>query len=166
VWFLNPKLIGSGYGWIFPHQEFTSAGLFYDPQKINARQAKEKLDKILTNYGIDYSGSRFEGAPTNCLFNGFRFGNTFLLGDAAGLVSANTGEGISYALISGEDIARHILNNEYKFDKILEIIKYKKRQERTLKIFNIAYFSWIQTILFKIFIFLLNRPWFQRYYGD
>lgn len=166
VWFLNPKIIGSGYGWIFPHQEFTSAGLFYDPKKINAALAKEKLDKILNDYGMDFSGSKFEGAPTNCLFKGFKFGNIFLSGDAAGLVSANTGEGISYALISGADVARHLLDSRYDFNKIRDILKYKKRQERILKIFNIAYYSWIQTIMFKIFLKLLNKQWFQNYYGD
>jgi len=166
IWILNPELLGSGYGWIFPHEEFTSAGIFYNPRKMTAVHAKEVLDILLMKYKIDFLGARFEGAPTNTFFKGFEFGNIFLIGDAAGLVSANTGEGISYALTSGEDVAKHILNNTYNFDKIRDILKYKNRQERILKIFDIMHFAWIQNLLFHIFIQLLNHEWFQQYYGD
>jgi len=164
VWFFNPKLIKSGYGWIFPHKSFTSAGIFFNPRHISPKKAKDALNKLLDGYGLDYKNAKFEGSPTNCLFEGFQFGNIFLVGDAAGLVSADTGEGIAYALASGYDVAKHILDKSYNFDKIKSILKYKKRQEFFLGVFNKLPF--IQSFMFRIFIFFLKFPRFQNYFGD
>lgn len=166
VWFLNPKLLASGYGWIFPHQEFTSAGVFFNPQIINSEQARNALNKLLDDYGLDYSKATFEGSPTNCLFKDFQFKNIYLVGDAAGLVSADTGEGISYALASGYDVARHILDSSYNFNNIYNILKYKRRQEFFLKIFDKVAVGYVQSLMFKLFIRNLRRPKFQHYFGD
>ena len=166
VWFLNPKLLTSGYGWIFPHKNFTSAGVFFNPKHINSKKAKEVLNKLLDDYGLDYSNSTFEGSPTNCLFKGLQFDNIFLVGDAAGLVSADTGEGISYALASGYDVAKHIIDNNYQFDKVKNILKYKRRQEFFLWIFDRIPISYIQTLMFKLFLKFMRHPKFQHYFGD
>ncbi|MEJ2685188.1 MAG: NAD(P)/FAD-dependent oxidoreductase [Candidatus Sulfobium sp.] len=136
VWFFNPHLLGSGYGWVFPHKTFVSAG-----------------------------AAKLEGAPVNCLYRGVKFNNIFLTGDAAGLASACTGEGMVYALTSGDDVARHILDNTYSFEGIKKMIRYKKRQERILYIFDRL--PRFQSSLFKVFISLLKLPAFQKYYsGD
>ena len=165
VWFLNPRLLGSGYGWVFPHKTFTSAGVFFNPNRISAKRAREALDKLLVDYGLDCREAKLEGAPVNCLYKGVKFNNIFLACDAAGLVSACTGEGIVYALISGEDVARHILDNTYSFDGIKRIIRYKKRQERILFIFDKL--PYLQSPLSRIFISLIKWPVFQKYYnGD
>lgn len=166
VWFLNPKLLTSGYGWIFPHKNFTSAGVFFNPKHIDSKKAKEVLNKLLDDYGLDYSNATFEGSPTNCLFKGFQFNNIFLAGDAAGLVSACTGEGISYALASGFDVAKHIIDNNYQFDNVKNILKYKRRQEFLLWIFDRIPISYIQTLMFKLFVKSMRHPKFQHYFGD
>ena len=166
VWFLNPRLLRSGYGWIFPHKRFTSAGVYFNPKIISSKKARESLYKLLNDYGFDISDAKFECAPINTLFNGFKFGNISLIGDAAGLASANTGEGISYAITSGHDIGKYIINEAYNFDKINEIIKYKKRQEFVLKIFDTVSIPVIQTMMFKIFIRLIKQPKFQKFYGN
>lgn len=164
IWFLNPKLIKSGYGWLFPHKEFTSTGIFYDPQLIDGPQAKNALNYFLDSYQINRQSARFETAPINYLYQGFHFNNIFLIGDAAGLTSKNTGEGIAHALISGEDVAKYLLNNNYNFFNIKKNLKFKKRQEYILAVFN--YLPFMQTFLFKIFITLLRRPFFQKFYGN
>ena len=165
VWFFNPELLGSGYGWIFPHRTFTSAGVFFNPAIFPARKAREALDKLLQGYGLHFRDAKLEGAPVNCLYKGIKFNNIFLTGDAAGLASACTGEGMVYAVASGDDVARHIIDNSYRFDRIRRLLKYKKRQEFILYVFDKL--PRYRTSLFRIFISLLRRPAFQRYYsGD
>lgn len=166
VWFLNPELLKSGYGWIFPHKTYTCAGVFFNPNLVDSIDAKNALNKLLDDYGLDYSKSKFQGSPTNCLYKGIKFNNIFLVGDAAGLVSADTGEGISYALASGYDVAKHILNKDYDFDNIKNIIKYKKRQEMFLRIFDMVKITWMQSLMFKLFVRFLRKPKFQHYFGD
>jgi flavin-dependent dehydrogenase len=165
VWFFNPDLLGSGYGWVFPHKTFTSAGVFFNRDLISAKRARGALDKLLLDYGLDYRAARLEAAPVNCLYKGVKFGNIFLAGDAAGLASACTGEGIVYALTSGEDVARHMLDKTYSFEGIRKMIRYKKRQEFILSMFDGL--PRFQTPLFKIFISLLKWQAFQTFYsGD
>jgi geranylgeranyl reductase len=165
VWIFQPGLLGSGYGWIFPHRAYTSAGVYFNPVRIPARKAREALNELLDDYGIDYRNARFAAAPVNCLYRGIKFGNIFLVGDAAGLVSAGTGEGIAYALTSGEDVARHLLDTAYDFDNIRKILAYKERQEFILSVFDRLPF--LQTFLFRVFGKLIKRPWFQKFYsGD
>lgn len=165
VWFFSPDLLGSGYGWIFPHKNFTSAGVFFNPDLISAKRAREALDKLLLDYGLDFRAAKLEGASVNCLYRGVEFNNIFLAGDAAGLPSACTGEGIVYAIVSGDDVARHIIDSTYCFDGIKQLLRYKRRQEAVLYIFDKL--SRYQSYLFRIFISLLKRPAFQKFYsGD
>lgn len=161
VWFFDPRLLGSGYGWIFPHKSFISAGVFFNPNLVPAIRAREALDALLSDYGLDRGAAKLEGAPVNSLYRGVKFNNIFLAGDAAGLASACTGEGISYAITSGDDIARHLLDNEYSFEGIKKMIRYKKRQERILSIFDRLPDH--QSHLFRAFIEFLKRPAFQKY---
>jgi geranylgeranyl reductase len=166
VWFLNPKDLKSGYGWIFPHKDFTSAGVFYNPNYLTINKAKTILNKTLAQYGLYYKISKFEGAPVNCQYDGLKFDNIYLAGDAAGLASGNTGEGISFALASGSDIAKNIIDSDYNFENIYNLLKYKKRQELSVKIFDNMPSSKVQTMMFKLFIKLLQYPKFQIYYGN
>ncbi|MDH4232906.1 MAG: NAD(P)/FAD-dependent oxidoreductase, partial [Nitrospirota bacterium] len=50
VWILHPEQLGSGYGWIFPHRTFTSAGVYFDPARIPAKKAREALNRLLDEY--------------------------------------------------------------------------------------------------------------------
>jgi geranylgeranyl reductase family protein len=163
VWIFHPGLLGSGYGWIFPHRSYTSAGVYFNPNRISPQKAREALNELLDDYGIDYRNARFAAAPVNCLYRGIKFGNIFLVGDAAGLVSAGTGEGIAYALTSGEDVARHLLDTDYDFDNIRKILTYKKRQEFILSVFDRL--PILQTFLFRVFGKLIKKPRFQKFYG-
>jgi len=55
------------------------------------------------------------------------------VGDAAGLASGFSGEGIHFALLSGEDVAKQIINPKYKSPKIKEILKIKENHEKYVK---------------------------------
>lgn len=164
VWYVNPKELKSGYIWIFPHQKFTNIGVYYNPDKVSVKNAKKALEDFLKSNKHDFSKSKFEASPINYSYHGCIFDNIFLVGDAAGLVSKTTGEGISFALTSGKEIAKRILNPAYEMDELDRILTFKKRQERMLKVFDLLPF--MQTILFKIFLNLMKKKWFQIYFGN
>lgn len=109
-WHLDPAQFGSGYAWIFPHGERCSLGVYGDAGNLAPAMLKRRL--------LDWAGQqRFRVDPqairaglVNYDYQGVRFGRTWLVGEAAGLVSGLTGEGIYPALVSGQAVARMILD--------------------------------------------------------
>jgi geranylgeranyl reductase len=162
-WFVEPRQLRSGYVWIFPHRNFTSAGAYFNPKLVTFAKAKAFLKSILDQYGFDYSEAKFETAPINCLYSGIKFRHIFLAGEAAGLVSAASGEGIAYALASGGDVGRHIVNPTYHFKKTYRLLRYKHRQEAVLKVLDCAPLL-LQDVICMIFMRLLMVPKFRNYF--
>ena len=119
--FLDSKRFSIWYSWILPRKDCTSVGFGCYPKLMPMNIARENFEKWAGENKIDISKSKFEAFPINCDYRGFHFGNVFLIGDAAGLVSTYTGEGIYQALASGEEVANIILNPEHKQKKIKEI---------------------------------------------
>ena len=116
--FLNSRLFGAWYAWIFPYKNSASIGYGCFPMVISPKKAKENFFRWAKSQKIDLSQGEYQVAIINCDYRGYKFGNVFLAGDAAGLVSGLTGEGIHQALISGEEIAKLILNPSYKCEGI------------------------------------------------
>jgi len=112
--FLDSKLFGAWYSWIFPHNDITSIGYGCFPWLMSMEKARKNFLKWIADEKIDLSQAKFEAHPINCDYRGFHFKNIFLVGDAAGLTSGFTGEGIYQALISGEDVARLIIDPRHK----------------------------------------------------
>jgi len=88
--YFDYKKFGPWYGWIAPHKRITSIGTGGDPKSININRMKMNLEKWCIQNGHDISKARFESAPISNDYKGFRFGNRFLVGDAAGLASGFT----------------------------------------------------------------------------
>ena len=63
-----------------------------------------------------------EAALINFDYRGWKFNNIFLVGDAAGLASPLTGEGIYPAVISGQAVAGAILGNDQARDKLQRLL--------------------------------------------
>jgi len=63
-------------------------------------------------------------------YQGWRFGSSFLIGDAAGLASGLTGEGIYPAIISGEETARAIIYPDHSTDVMKNLIRRHRRHSR------------------------------------
>ncbi len=160
-WFLNPKHLHSGYGWVFPHKKYTSAGVFFNPKFLKVDKAKEVLNKFLDDCGIDYKNATYEGGPANCLYKGIEFGNIFLAGDAAGLASAATGEGISFALTSGKEVAKKIINPNHKTLELDKILKIKQKGDKRLDFMDRVHL--FQNILLRIYLNLLKSSKFQSW---
>jgi len=121
------------YGWIFPHRDFTSIGMGGKTGK--GALMRRSLDKLCDRLSVERT--RFEAARINIDYKGFVFRNRFLTGDAAGFASGLTGEGIYQAILSGDDIAKGILNKEYRYPGIKHILKLKNRQENILRILSL-----------------------------
>ena len=109
-WHLHPRLFASGYGWIFPHAETTSVGAFTDGSLISGKHLRQNLHIWAAAQGIELGGTSIQAGWVNYEYRGLCFGRRWLVGDAAGLSSALTGEGIYPAILSGQAVAAMILS--------------------------------------------------------
>lgn len=164
LWFADFKKLPLAYIWVFPHQSFTNIGILFNPKRIKSIQAKQALIKFLKKHHYPYHENEFKGAPISNCYQGCIFDNIYLVGDAAGLTSKATGEGIAFALTSGKEIAKKILDPNHHMIELEKIIAIKKRQERMAKLLHI--FPFLKVGLIKIFVQLVKYRWFQRYFGN
>jgi len=159
--FLDSKLFNSWYAWIFPHKDHISIGTGYFPKISSGRKTRKNFEIWLKRKGIDVSRGRFEACPLNCDYRGYKFDNVFLVGDAAGLVSGFTGEGIYQAVISGEVVAQKIINPSYRDTAIRNILR-----ERNLHHFMLAVvflFGPLRNIIFSFIIFAVKSKLIARF---
>ncbi len=113
-----PKTLG--YFWIFPKGNHLNVGIGGD---LNGKRLRELFELLLTKHGLDlceltetyrsahlipihYSGI----SPWNDKHN------IILCGDAAGFVNPLTGEGLYFALKSGQEAGEVICKKRYLFD--------------------------------------------------
>jgi len=113
-WHLNSRFFGNGYGWIFPHGDTVSIGAYADKKAMSARLLKKGLLTWAESIGFSLAQEEARAEYINYDYQGWRFGRIFLVGDAAGLASGLTGEGIYPAILSGEETARTIIDPNYK----------------------------------------------------
>lgn len=121
-WHLDECLFGNGYAWVFPHKTTTSVGAFISKNSISADGLKKNLHLWCKNRGINLGNSKLTAALINYDHRGYIFGNLFLAGDAAGLASPLTGEGIYPGIISGEEVAKTILDKNHDQTIIKRIV--------------------------------------------
>ena len=76
--------------------------------RILAPRVREWVRKEFNLTPMTLRSEAFRG---NADYRGWKFGNVFLVGDAAGLLNPVTTEGIYYAVKSGEGVAKHILGD-------------------------------------------------------
>jgi len=132
--FLDSNVFHAWYGWIFPHKDFVSVGCGANPKTFPLKQLRANFERWLKDMRIDVSKGRYEAHSINYDYRGYKFDNIFLAGDAAGLTSGLTGEGIYPALISGEEIAKSILDGNYVSREIEKLVSLKKTQEYILSL--------------------------------
>ncbi len=150
---LNSGFFQSGYAWVFPHKDYFSVGCGVDPGFFPVQKLKKGFEIWLKQNNFDLSKAKYESFPISYDCRGFAFGNIFLAGEAAGLASGLTGEGIYQALVSGEEIARMIMDKDYVSIPMKKIIKYNKIQLRILQLFRIAgpFRDMLYNLLIKLF---------------
>jgi len=128
-------LIEWGYGWCFPNRESLNIGIGCRLDKARGLRAKweQFLSKIAADKDIkikitNKTSARVPlgGSPSRIIGR-----RTMLIGDAAGLVSAISGEGISYAIESGilaADIAAEAIHDKSP----VHIVEYDRRMKKQL----------------------------------
>ena len=118
--FFTPKYFSAWYSWIFPHKGYVSIGCGCTPGILPLKKLHRNFHSWLEKNKIDVSEGKYEVFPMNYDYHGTRFGDIFLAGDAAGLLSVFTGEGIYQALVSGEEVAKAILDPNTNREKCQE----------------------------------------------
>ncbi|MFZ5771624.1 MAG: NAD(P)/FAD-dependent oxidoreductase [Thermodesulfobacteriota bacterium] len=134
VWHLDPDRFATGYAWIFPHRNLASVGAYVNRADMPPRLLQQKLHHWMAEHGMNMAGLKAEAATINFDFRGFHFGNRFLVGDAAGLASGLTGEGIYSAVCSGEAAARTIIDPGHQDAKLARLIKKHRQHSRLLRL--------------------------------
>lgn len=119
-----------GYGWIFPHAGYYSAGI------VGTAQFLEHPKKVLLGFLQEngFSGDfpfRSHIIPTGGIKRKIINSRLLLSGDAAGFVDAFTGEGISYAIRSGQLAAEAVADLVMYSQKLSSLKAYESncRQE-------------------------------------
>ncbi|WP_310599583.1 NAD(P)/FAD-dependent oxidoreductase [Desulfobulbus sp.] len=130
-WHLNPRRFGAGYGWIFPHRHTVSIGAYGDSRQFSGRELKGRLLRWAAEQGFRLDSQAIRAGLVNYDYQGVRFDRGWLVGDAAGLASGLTGEGIYPALVSGQAVARMILDPNFH-DQELARLAVRHRQHRRM----------------------------------
>ncbi len=126
----DPVAFANGYFWVFPHEDYTSIGCGAPKHQVRPADLHRELDRRMDALGLASDAAPFEGATIEVDFRGTDFpGNVHLVGDAAGLPSSLTAEGIYAALVSGEAVARRILEPGHPAPALRRWLRVKRRHD-------------------------------------
>jgi geranylgeranyl reductase len=137
IWF-DTTFFGSGYAWAFPAPGELRLGCGASAELLRGGELKKAFAKWLSTIKVNTDGRRLEAGNIGCGYRGHRFGRIFLAGDAAGLASPVTGEGIGGALVSGEEVAREIVDPTYRSASIAALVSKHRRTHDMLLHRNIC----------------------------
>jgi flavin-dependent dehydrogenase len=127
----DPGALANGYFWVFPHEQYTSIGAVAPKRLVAPGVLRRYLTGRAQALGIDVGATPFEGATLEVQFAGFDFpGGVHLVGDAAGVPSSLTAEGIYSALVTGEETARRILEPGWPSPKTASWLRVKRAHDR------------------------------------
>jgi geranylgeranyl reductase family protein len=158
---MHSDLFKAGYAWVFPHKNYLAVGCGAAPHQLSPKKMKENFHRWLKEKNFDVSQAAYESYPILYDYRGFRFGNIFLAGEAAGLTSGLTGEGIYPALVSGEEVARSILDEHHPAQAIKYLLQDKRKQENILRFLNAT--GPFRNFAFNLIVrFLRSKPLQQK----
>lgn len=124
----DPVELAGGYFWVFPHAEYTSIGCGAPTGQVAPRALRGILDRRMQELGFAHDAAPFEGATIEMHYRGTTFrDDVHLVGDAAGLPSPLTAEGIYPALVSGEEVARRILEPGFAMPRLRRWLRVKRQ---------------------------------------
>lgn len=153
--FMNAPKFNAWYAWSFPHKESVAVGCCCDPDRVDHLKVRENFHKWLQDMQIDPGNAKLESCPIAYDYRGVRFEHVFLVGEAAGIASGFTGEGIYQSLVSGQEVAKMILDPSFDSQLLEEVLKYNRNVYRVLKLFRSA--GPLKGHLHELLVFLMNR---------
>lgn len=135
-WHLDKMRFASGYAWIFPHRDTTSIGAYADRNDLSAATLNNRLLAWAKDHDINLNGLQAQAATINFDYRGWNFNPIFLVGDAAGLASGFTGEGIYPAILSGETVAQAIVNPKRQPARLNQLLARQQTHNRLQKFYT------------------------------
>lgn len=109
---IHTGLLKMGFGWVFPHSGYYSVGIAGIAKYLN--DPKNKMREFLDSVGFrDRYPVKSHMIPAGGIKRKLATSRVVLAGDAAGFVDSFYGEGISYAIRSGQ-IASEIISRIIK----------------------------------------------------
>jgi geranylgeranyl reductase len=157
---MDARRFSAWYAWIFPHKDTMAVGCCCDPRKMDPKKLKAGFHQWLKDKKIDPGDSSLESYPIAYDYQGVKFGNTFLAGEAAGLASGLTGEGIYQSLASGQEVARMILDPEYEPEQLEKVLKYNRAMEQVLLFFRRS--GLLRGAVQELLLILMNTDWIRE----
>ncbi len=157
--FLDSKHFHAWYAWIFPHKEMIAVGCCCDTRYLSAGKLKKNFGKWLQKKNINIDNAEFQSAPISYDYRGLKYGNIYLVGEAAGMASGLTGEGIYQSLVSGIEVARYIKGEKEVSEEMKYVLKYNRIQIRIMNF--LIFIGPFRTIVHELIILLLNNRWFK-----
>jgi geranylgeranyl reductase len=126
----DPAELANGYFWVFPHARYTSLGVVAPKHLVAPSTLRRYLDRRLGALNVARGSAPFEGATIEIEYGGCHFPEgVHLVGDAAGVVSSLTAEGIYGAIVTGEEVARQILDSRAPAPKTARWLHTKRRHD-------------------------------------
>jgi geranylgeranyl reductase len=122
---------------------------------MTAKKLKTNLFQWADSYGLVLRDHQARAGFVNFDYRGWHFGNRYLVGDAAGLSSGLTGEGIFPAIVSGEVVGTFIGYQQADFSALNKIIKNNKIHKKIASLSGVH--PLVATILSEIITFGLRR---------
>ena len=150
------KEISDFYSWIIPKDNGIIFGTAIEEGK-SAQKYHDLQKEKLKEYGYDLTNpTKREGCyllrPQSSRDICLGKGEVALIGEASGLVSPTSAEGISYAMLSGDALGRAILEDKENFLELYEKnAKYlKKNIDSKMKKYPTMYNPTLRKIIFKL----------------
>ncbi len=89
-----------------------------------------------------------------------KFGDIFLVGEAAGLASGLTGEGVYQSLVSGQEVANMIIDPMHQPIQLEQVLKYTRILERVMAVFRWA--GPLRGAVQEFLLILMNKEWLRK----
>jgi len=158
--FMDARRFSVWYAWIFPHGDRIAVGCCCDPRRVDPQKIKDGFHNWLKDRKLDPGDASLESYPIAYDYRGVKFGNTFLVGEAAGLASGFTGEGIYQSLVSGQEVAKMIIDPMHKPIQLEQVLKYNRVLERVMALFRWA--GPLRGALQEYLVILMNNEWLRK----
>jgi len=152
---LDSRLFKSWYAWIFPHEKSVAIGCCSNPKILPPARLRDNFHQWLDMKNIAYSEGKLETYPISYDYRGVRFDNIYLIGEAAGMASGLTGEGIYQSLVSGQEVARMIIDPDYVPDQLDKVLRYNAIQHKILGLFNWSHA--LRNFLHELLLMAMNN---------
>ena len=133
-WHMHTRKFGCGYAWVFPHKNTISIGAYTPEGEVSVGRLKRNLLRWARNLGFQLDELYCQAALINYDYRGHSFGPVWLIGDAAGLASGLTGEGIYPAVVSGQAVARQILDPGADMKELSALIRRHQQHLRLVRL--------------------------------